>query len=243
MAHVFNFLIEKVKHHHFLPIRFNMQAKPAYALEMKVGQLLVKRGFLDEGQLEEALTVQRKLKEYKPLGEICKELGFISGRVLRDFLSRYQKQIFLGELINKMGIISDEQLDEALQQQKKSGEKLGQILIKNGMITSAVLIDSLCVQLGIEKMHPRKDHVDRNLLDEANHAYFRKKRVIPLQLDKTKRVLTVVMEDPTDNEAIGDLQKMFNASVEPFIGPPGVTEFLLNEIFDVWYVSHSHRRA
>ncbi len=100
-----------------------MQAKSALALEMRVGELLVKRGLLDEGQLEEALSVQRSLTRYKPLGEICKELGFISGRVLRDILSRYQKQILLGELLNKMGILSDDQLNEALQEQRKTGKK------------------------------------------------------------------------------------------------------------------------
>jgi len=45
------------------------------------------------------------------------------------------------------------------------------------------------------------------------------------------------MEDPTDSETITDLQKMFNAAVEPFICPSGGTEFLLNEIFDVWFIS------
>ena len=220
-----------------MPIRFNMQAKTALALEMRVGELLVKRGFLDEKQLEEALTFQEKLTQYKPLGEICKELGFISNRVLRDILSRYQKQILLGELLGKMGIISDDQLNEALQEQRKSGEKLGQILVKKGIMTSSLLIDSLCVQLGITKIHPKKDHVDRNLLNKANHAYFQKKRVVPLHMDKEKRILTVVMEDPTDSETIVDLQKMFNAEIEPFICPSGVTEFLLNEIFDVWLVS------
>jgi len=214
-----------------------MQAKLALALEMRVGEILVKRGLLDERQLEEALTVQRSLTHYKPLGEICKEMGFISGRVLRDILSRYQKQILLGELLNKMGILSDDQLNKALQEQRKTGKKLGQILIKNGIITSSILIDSLCVQLGIKKIHPKKDHVDKRLLNEANHTYFQKKRVVPLHLDKEKRILTVVMEDPTDSETIGDLQKMFNAAIEPFICPSGGTEFLLNEILDVWFIS------
>ncbi len=214
-----------------------MQAKSALTLEMRIGELLVKRGFLDERQLEEALDVQSKLRHYKPLGEVCKDLGFISGRTLRDFLSRYKKQILLGELLNKMGIISDDQLNEALQEQRKTGKKLGQILIKKGVITSSILIDSLCVQLGIAKIHPKKDQVDKNLLNKANHAYFQKKRIVPLHLDTEKRILTVVMEDPTDGETIADLQKMFNAAVEPFICPSGGTEFLLNEIFDVWFIS------
>jgi type IV pilus assembly protein PilB len=212
-----------------------MQSKPT--LEMRVGELLVKLGFIDERQLEQALTVQREQTTYKPLGEICKELGFISGRVLRDILFKYRKQILLGELLHKMGVISDDQLNEALQEHKKSGEKLGQILVKKGIVTSSVLIDSLCIQLGVTKIHPKKDLIDRALLNKANESYFRKKRVVPLRLDKEKRILMVVMEDPTDSETIGDLQKMFNAAIEPAICPSGETELLLKEIFDVWFDS------
>jgi type IV pilus assembly protein PilB len=212
-----------------------MQSKST--LEMRVGELLVKLGFLDEKQLEQALTVQREQATYKPLGEICKELGFISGGVLRGILFRYRKQILLGELLHKMGVISDDQLNEALKEHKRSGEKLGQILVKKGIVTSSALIDSLCIQLGINKIHPKKDLIDRALLNKANESYFRKKRVVPLRLDKEKRILMVVMEDPTDSETIGDLQKMFNAAIEPAICPSGETELLLKEIFDVWFDS------
>jgi type IV pilus assembly protein PilB len=211
--------------------------QPKSTLEMRVGELLVKLGFLDERQLEQALTVQREQARYKPLGEICKELGFISGGVLRDILFRYRKQILLGELLHKMGVISDDQLNEALKEHKKSGEKLGQILVKKGFVTSSDLIDSLCIQLGINKIHPKKDLIDRALLNQANESYFRKKRVVPLRLDKEKRILMVVMEDPTDSETIGDLQKMFNAAIEPAICPSGEIELLLKEIFDVWFDS------
>ena len=212
-----------------------MQSKPT--LEMRVGELLVKLGFLDERQLEQALAVQREQTTYKPLGEICKELGFISGQVLRDILFRYRKQLLLGELLHKMGVVSEDELNEALQEQKKSGEKLGQILVKKGILTSSALIDTVCIQLGITKIHPKKDMIDRDLLNTANDSYFRKKRVVPLRLDKEKRILMVVMEDPTDSETIGDLQKMFNAAIEPAICPSGETELLLKEIFDVWFDS------
>ena len=212
-----------------------MQSKTT--LEIRVGELLVKLGFLDERQLEQALMVQRERTTYKPLGEICKELGFISGQVLRDILFRYRKQLLLGELLHKTGVISDDQLNEALQEQKKSGGKLGQILVKKGIVTSSALVDSLCIQLGITKIHPKKDMIDRDLLNTANYAYFRKKRVVPLRLDKDKRILMVVTEDPTDSETLGDLQKMFNAAIEPAICPSGETELLLKEIFDVWFDS------
>jgi type IV pilus assembly protein PilB len=209
--------------------------QPKSTLEMRVGELLVKLGFLDEDQLEQALAVQREQTNYRPLGEICKDLGFISGQELRDILFRYQKQILLGELLQKLGIISNDQLNEAIQEQKRSGEKLGQILVKKKILTTSALVDSLSTQLGIAKIHPKKDMIDRDLINKANESYFRKKRVVPVHLDTDKRILTVVMEDPTDSETIGDLQKMFRASIEPAICPSGEVELVLEQIFDVWF--------
>ena len=209
-----------------------MESKRTF--EMRIGEILVKFGFLDEKKLEQALSVQKEQKAYKPLGEICRELGFISGPELRDILSRYRKQILFGELLHKMGVISEEQLNEALQEQKKRGGKLGDILVRKGIITSSALIDFLCIQLGISKVYPKRDFIDRSLVNKANYAYFLKKKVVPFALDKVKQVLTVVMEDPTDTETIGDLQKMFGAAIEPSICPSGQTELALKEIFDAW---------
>jgi hypothetical protein len=45
----------------------------------------------------------------------------------------------------------------------------------------------------------------------------------------------IVVDDPTDNETIRDLQKVFNVGIEPAIFPSGETEFVLKEIFDMWF--------
>jgi hypothetical protein len=43
------------------------------------------------------------------------------------------------------------------------------------------------------------------------------------------------MEDPTDSETIGDLQKMFGGTIELAICQSGEVELVLKEIFDVWF--------
>jgi type IV pilus assembly protein PilB len=211
-----------------------MTSNPGSTLEMKVGQILVELGFLDNIKLEKALTIQRERKTYKPLGEICKELGFISGRELRNILSKYRKQILIGELLLKMGVISDDQLREAIEEQKKSREKLAQILIKKGFLTLSALADSLSIQLGIALYHPGNNIIDKTLFDKANVNFYGKKRVIPLQLDKSNRIVTILMEDPTDIETIDDLRKLFNADVELVICATGQIALLLKTVLDVW---------
>ncbi len=55
-----------------------------------------------------------------------------------------------------------------------------------------------------------------------------------MSFDRTNRTVKVVMEDPTDSEAIDDLQKMFGADIEPVICSPGEVDLVLSRAFDVW---------
>ncbi|MEG1518033.1 MAG: type II secretion system protein GspE, partial [Raoultibacter sp.] len=56
----------------------------------------------------------------------------------------------LGDLLLDAGLISDEQLKQALAMQKGSNRRLGDLLIHEGFITEAGLIEALQMQLGIE---------------------------------------------------------------------------------------------
>ena len=56
----------------------------------------------------------------------------------------------LGDLLVSSGVITQEQLEEALKIQKESHQRLGDVLIQNSFITERNLIDALQIQLGVE---------------------------------------------------------------------------------------------
>ena len=203
----------------------------------RVGQLLVKEGVIDERQLEQALTVQAQQAAYRPLGEILRELGFVSRRKLHDVLLKYQKQIPLGDLLVKMGVISDYQLAQVLYMQEHSSKKLGQLLAEKGFVTRSHLVEAICVQLGISGIDEKSVVLDKDLLGTVSVAFLRRRRVIPLKYDKNSRILTVLLEDPTDKETIADLEKLFKADVEPVMLRTGAIGHLLDELFDLWHLS------
>jgi type IV pilus assembly protein PilB len=212
-----------------------MQDQP---LESKrIGELLLKEGVIDEKQLEQALNVQTQQSVYKPLGEILKELGFVSRDKLQDVILKYRKQIPLGELLVKMGVISEFQLMQALFAREHGTKKLGQILAEKGLVTRSRLAEALCVQLGISGIDETSVLPDKNLFDNLNATFLRRRRVLPLKYDKDRQVLTVLVEDPTDKETIADLEKLFKAKVEPVMLRSGNIDHLLDEILDMWHMS------
>ncbi len=208
--------------------------------EKKIGQLLIRQGAIDGTQLAQALTIQAQDAMYRPLGEILRMLGFVTGRRLRDVLLRYRKQILLGELLVKMGVLSDHQLAQGLEAQVGSARRLGQVLIEMGFVTRSRLADALCDQLGISGMEPGESPPDTRLLARVSPAFLRNKKVVPLRLDEDNRLLTVLMEDPTDQETLMDLEKAFKAEVEPIMLLSGsVGEVLDRPLGPV----HSNREA
>ena len=98
--------------------------------KMKVGEILIQEGIISEEQLEDALEYQRAEEVPMPLGEVCINLRFISRADLRKLLRKYKANIQLGELLVNMGLIDEEQLEEALQHKEITNDKLGTILLE-----------------------------------------------------------------------------------------------------------------
>ena len=61
----------------------------------------------------------------------------------------FGKKIRLGDLLVEKGLVTDEQLQIALSEQKKLGRKLGSTLIELGMVSESSLLNLLSNQLGI----------------------------------------------------------------------------------------------
>jgi type IV pilus assembly protein PilB len=59
------------------------------------------------------------------------------------------KRKYIGELLIDMGMITQQQLDECLKEQKSSGERIGRILRNKGYVTEQQLMEIMEFQLGI----------------------------------------------------------------------------------------------
>lgn len=102
----------------------------------------------------------------------------------------------LGQLLVEQGLISEEQLAEALAQQKQSGRKLGRVLVDSGIVTEERIATAIARQLGIEFHDLREKDVEpaiASLLPETMARRFR-----ALVLADLGRAYLVGMADPSD---------------------------------------------
>jgi MSHA biogenesis protein MshE len=124
-----------------------------------------------------------------------------------------RKRIRLGDLLLEKKLISQEQLDEALAEQKRSGRKLGRALTDIGAISEPALHECLADYLKIpyvDLAHVTLDPKVVSLLPE-NHA----RRYRALVLKDDARGLLVVMADPTDLFAFDELSRLLGKPLRP----------------------------
>ena len=67
-----------------------------------------------------------------------------------------RRKIRIGDILINEGIISPEQLDEALAKQRENKKRLGEILVNDGYVTDETMANALCHQLGYERADLQK---------------------------------------------------------------------------------------
>jgi len=171
----------------------------------KLGEILVAQGFITEEQLMQGMQEHRRTGI--SLGTVLVRLGFISEKELTSVLGRQielNQKRRIGEVLIEQGLITPEQLEAGLQQQKQSGDRLGACLVNLHFITEEKLIDVLSAQLDIPHVVLENFNFNRHLIALVSEDIARKYKVIPLF--ERNGVITVAMADPTNLRTIDHLK-------------------------------------
>ena len=125
------------------------------------------------------------------------------------------KKLRLGDLLVQAGVITEEQLNEALSRQRSTGKRLGEVLLQEGYITQQDLTKVLETQLGIESINLKQTAVDPKVARLIPENLARRHVVIPVQVAKGH--LLLAMRDPLDQIAIQDVRLLVQMPVTPLL--------------------------
>lgn len=121
----------------------------------------------------------------------------------------------IGDLLVESGVISQEQLQQALEQQRELKMKLGDVLVSKGYITQQQFIEALEFQIGIPHVQIYRQKIDPKIIQLISQKLADQHCVLPLRMDGNKLVLA--MADPMDYFAIDEIQIATGLRVEPVI--------------------------
>jgi len=132
-------------------------------------------------------------------------------------------------MLRDSDLLSEEQLDAALAEQKKSGLKLGQYLVRQGVVRENQIVDMLSQQLRIDKYHPERYPMDMSLTHLIPVDTAQKYLLAPLK--RRGRLLTIALTDPLDINILDAVEVLTNHEVEPVV----CTEREVNQLITSLY--------
>jgi type IV pilus assembly protein PilB len=121
----------------------------------------------------------------------------------------------LGDLLMKEGLITRDQLEKGLQEQRASGTRLGYCLVKLGLIQETEITKMLARQYRMPAVDLSRFEVDPKIVKMIPAEIALKHLVLPLK--KEGRTLTVAMADPTKLGVIDDLKFVTRYDIFPVI--------------------------
>lgn len=132
---------------------------------------------------------------------------------MSNFNPQFQR---IGDILVHNGVISQDDLTRALDDQKTSNEKIGAILIKLGCINEDELIDAYSQQMG-KKPIDIEEILKANLEVTAllSEDFAKEKNIVAL--NKSENSIIVVMSDPEDISTLDSVKKLTNLNPEIFI--------------------------
>jgi type IV pilus assembly protein PilB len=121
----------------------------------------------------------------------------------------------LGDFLVQNKLITNDQLNAALAEQKNSGERLGSCLIKLKFISEEKITEALGKQFNLPTINLSNIEIDPQILKLIPHEMAHKFQIVPIS--KTGRVLQLAMSNPADVFTIDNIQFLTGLEVKPVV--------------------------
>ncbi len=121
----------------------------------------------------------------------------------------------LGEILVRENLITSQQLREALDYQRANGGRLGSNLVKLGIISDDVITAVLSRQYGVPSINLELFQIEEETIKLISQDVALKYAVLPVS--KVGATLTLAMADPTNVFAMDDIKFMTGLNVEPVV--------------------------
>jgi type IV pilus assembly protein PilB len=135
----------------------------------------------------------------------------------------------LGEILVRENLITSEQLREALDYQRQSGGRLGSNIVKLGFISDDVITAVLSRQYGVPSVNLELFQIEKEVINLIPQEVAQKYSVLPIS--KVGATLTLAMADPTNVFAMDDIKFMTGLSVEPVVASEASVDISISKYY------------
>ena len=125
----------------------------------------------------------------------------------------------LGRVLTKLKKVTREQVHEALQLQKTRKQPLGELLVGLGYINEADVMEALAGKAGMRMVNLDEIDIPAEAIEALPAETANTYEVVPLEFDKSARLITIAMKTPDNFRAVDDLRLLMGFKVEAVVAP------------------------
>ncbi len=170
-----------------------------------LGELLVRDGKVDGGQLKQGLDEQRN-ETRTPIGQILIQHHKLNAAQLEQATAlQKRKGTRIGEVLIEAGLASAEDIERALgEQRRRGGKRIGQILVEMKLVSEVDLSMTLAKKFQLPFVDLDKCSINMQALEELPKDFIEKFRVLPVDADA--KIVTLALADPLAVDTIDNVR-------------------------------------
>jgi Type II secretion system (T2SS), protein E, N-terminal domain len=143
--------------------------------------------------------------------------------------ARQERDLPLGELIVRAGLVASNDLYAALATARAAGRRLGEVLVEQGLVGERDLAQLVAAQEDIDFVDLAKLDLDQEAVDLLSERTARRYRAIPFRLERGS--VLVAVADPTDNEGLDAIVDEIPVGVRFVVAIGSEVDAALSEAF------------
>ena len=121
----------------------------------------------------------------------------------------------IGDLMLKKGLLSEQKLEEAIILQKKTRQRIGQIIVSKGWVSEEIFLKALSEQLAMPYVVLRQGLYDPEVFESIDREVIKRLKMIPMFLVRGE--LTLATSDPQAMASFGEIEEKLNCKVKPVL--------------------------
>ena len=136
----------------------------------------------------------------------------------------------IGELLVREKVLSLQQLQQAQEESKRTGRRLGATLARLGLVPDNVLTQLVARQYSLPAINLAEIDIDPNILKLIPKEICEKHQVVPVR--RQGATLIVAMADPSNIYAIDELKFLTQYNIDPVVASDAAIEAAMSRYYD-----------
>ncbi len=132
-----------------------------------------------------------------------------------NFKNLPRNKVKIGDLLRQYEIITEDQLNKALEEQTRTGRKLGKVFVDLGFVTEEEITKILAHQLDVPYVDLTQQQPKKDVVKMLPENLARRFRVIPI--DRNDSGIVLGMVDPTDIYAYDEISAVLDENIQPVV--------------------------